>query len=126
MRVLCATVAMISMTACVSNVIQVYEFPVDCRTVPVAECRPVAERAIGNLARSRPTGLIGVEGRTACPGALPDFFDPSRCWNVYLPVGPTVACMVIARRDDGVFAQAAGDQMSGNAFAPPATGVCPP
>ena len=116
---------MLLIAACGPTVITVRGFAVDCRSVPIDECRGVADLGINNLARNRPTGLIWVEGRASCPVGIEAFFDPRRCWNVHLPVGDIVACMVVARRNDGAFAQAGGDQMAGKAGAPHPTGRCP-
>jgi hypothetical protein len=101
------------------------EWQASCGAVEPAVCQGVAALAINNLAWNRPTGVLTVESRPACP-QVPDWADGSRCWQVYAPVSTGTVCMVVAKRStDHQYAQVAGD-VPGRASLPGDTKGCPP
>jgi hypothetical protein len=108
-----------------STTVMVGEWQASCGAVEPAVCQAVAALAINNLARNRPTGVLTVESRPACP-QVPEWADGSRCWQVYTPVSTGTVCMVVAKRStDHQYAQVAGD-VPGRASLPGDTQGCPP
>lgn len=96
-----------------------------CSDVAADECQGVAALFANNLARSWKSvfdesgGRIRVASRSACP-AVPDWADPSRCWQATAQVAAGPICMVIARwpKAEGAvstFGQVGGDEMAGPA-----------
>jgi hypothetical protein len=105
-----------------------------CSNVPADECHGVAALFVNNLAWSgqlvldASRGQIIVASRSACP-ALPNWADPSHCWQATARVAAGPVCMVIARwpKAEGAvskFGQVGGDDMSGELLAPPGWPTC--
>ncbi|MFN8622913.1 MAG: hypothetical protein U0869_19420 [Chloroflexota bacterium] len=98
-----------------------------CVEVPETDCRGAAGLFINNLARSWQSvlddtgGRITVVPRPTCP-RVPDWADPSFCWQVSAEVPDAPVCMVVARqdppRDGGGFGQVGGDDLTGRAAVP--------
>ena len=108
-----------------STTVMVGEWQAACGAVDPAVCQGVAALAINNLGRNRPTGVLTVLSRPACP-QVPNWADGSRCWQVYTPVSTGTVCMVVAKRStDHQYAQVAGD-VPGRASLPGDTKGCPP
>jgi hypothetical protein len=100
--------AAVMLAGCISTLV-VDGYSVACTGVDPGTCQSVGALAINNMARSRPTGALQVHLRLTCP-AVPDWADPSTCWQVEIPAGTSMVCMVIARRPVlGGFGQVAGD-----------------
>jgi hypothetical protein len=112
--------------------VQVEEWTATCTDVPELDCRGVAALFINNLARSgggvfdASDGMVAVVRRSACPAGIPEFFDPTSCWEATAsgPHGPV--CMIIAASRPAAtppippFGQVGGDDMSGAFGGPPA------
>lgn len=100
---------------------------VRCGDMALATCENVASRGILQFARGGPGDLVLVRERDGCP-AVPSFVDPAACWEVEAPRDEGAApCIVIARRLDGVYAQVAGDAVSGLGTVPGSREPgCPP
>jgi hypothetical protein len=103
-------IVLISTTAgCITTTVTIGEWSASCSTVELTVCEDVASLAVNNLGRNRPSGVMTVQARPACP-RVEGWADGSRCWQVYIPVGARTVCMVVAKRPtDGQYAQVAGD-----------------
>ncbi len=106
-----------------SSQISVAGVPATC-SVEEDVCQGVAALVINNLGRLRPGGTIMIFARHACP-IVPPWADVSVCWQAEIPEEDGPICMVVAlRRQDGLFAQVAGD-VPGLVHAPGELRGCP-
>lgn len=115
--------------------VRVDDWTATCAGVPADDCQGVAALFVNNLARNSTSvldesgGQIRVTSRPQCP-ALPDWADPSACWQATAEVAAGPICMVIARhpREEGAastFGQVGGDDMtSGQVLTPSAWPTC--
>jgi len=85
---------------------------------------------INNLARSHDSvltesgGALWVEPRPECP-PLPDWADPTQCWQAAAVVADGEVCMIIARGPGSLgFGQVGGDDMAGRLVDPPGWPEC--
>lgn len=108
--------------------IDVWDWTASCRDVPKNDCKGVAKLFVNNLARSGTAvfedsdGTLTVEPRPRCPSRLPDWADPTYCWQANAASsaanGPDV-CMIIARGPGRFgFGQVGGDDLTGRFVAP--------
>jgi hypothetical protein len=109
--------------------VTVGEWSARCEGVGSGDCEGVAALFVNNLARSwksvfdQSGGMLSVEPRPDCP-AVPDWADPSFCWQASALVWSGPICMVVARQTISRplgFGQVGGDEMTGRA-GHPATG----
>jgi hypothetical protein len=105
------------------------DWTASCHGVPTVICRGVAGLFVNNLARNgqrvltESEGWIDVTGPRDCP-AVPDWADPSRCWQATAQVDAGPICMVIAGQKRvnvgyGAFGQVGGAEMAGRGGGPP-------
>jgi hypothetical protein len=92
-----------------------------CEGVATADCEGVAALFVNNLARSSQSvfdesgGMLSVEPRPDCP-AVPDWADPSFCWQATASATSGPICMVVAKQTVSGslgFGQVGGDDMTG-------------
>jgi hypothetical protein len=122
--------AALLLAACVAPVtLKVGDWTASCRGVPADDCQGVAGLFINNLAWSgawvllESGGRLSVEPRPLCP-AVPEWADPSFCWQATAKVSTGTVCMVVARQSDPAtagsrFGQVGGDVMTGLGGGPP-------
>jgi len=95
--------AALLIAACTSSfTVEVGDWTAICTGVSAADCEGVAGLFINNLARnsswvqSENGGKVSVEPRRSCP-KVPDWADPTSCWQATANVSAGAVCMVIAR-----------------------------
>jgi hypothetical protein len=103
-----------------------HEWTAICLGVEPDVCHDVAVLFINNLAWNwdwvldQSGGQLAVEPRPECP-AVPDWADPSFCWQAVASVTDGTVCMVVAHqyvpRNFG-YGQVGGDDMSDRAAVP--------
>lgn len=79
--------------------------------------------------RDESDGQVRVTTRSRCP-TMPEYMDPSACWQATAQASSRPVCMVIARQrqPQGAFAfgQVGGDDMTGRFTVPGETPTLPP
>jgi hypothetical protein len=123
--------AALVLAACSAPVtVKVGDWAASCDGVPTGDCQGVAALFINNLAWSGASvlresgGKLSVEPRPSCP-AVPEWADPSFCWQATARVSSGTVCMVVARQANPAstwerFGQVGGDDMTGRLGGPPA------
>jgi hypothetical protein len=123
----------------VLDVLEKWRYPIDVGEwqaicmggVVVGDCKGVAKLFINNLARNwhsvfeQSGGHLSVAARPQCPSAIPDWADPTSCWQAMAPVSDGDVCMIIARGPSSLgFGQVGGDDMTGRAVYPESWEPC--
>ena len=122
--------AALLLAACAAPItVKVGDWTASCQGVPADDCEGVAGLFINNLARSGASvlleggGKVSVEPRPFCP-AVPEWADPTFCWQATAKTSTGIVCMVVARQADPAtagsrFGQVGGDVMTGFLGGPP-------
>ena len=125
-----AVAAALLLAACsTSDSVKVGDWTASCEGVPADDCEGIAGLFINNLAWSGASvlresgGKLSVAPRRSCP-AVPEWADPSFCWQATARISTGTVCMVVARQSDPAvagsrFGQIGGDDMTGRFGGPP-------